>query len=100
MIARRSGRLPEAGELLGTTARGPDVGGWASVEACSFQQNSAGTVGSEMSKEPFEPKHDDDRELPVEELLRRARPMPPHAEMAIVDLTSEEGEAFLDAVHG
>lgn len=62
-------------------------------------QNSGGTVVSEMSSEPFELKHDD-RELPVEELLRRARPMPPHEDMVIVDLTSEEGEAFLDALQG
>ena len=37
-------------------------------------------------------------ELPVEELLRRARPLPPHDEMLIEDLTEDEGEAFLAAV--
>jgi hypothetical protein len=37
-------------------------------------------------------------ELPVEELLRRARPLPPHDEMVIEDLSPEEGEAFLHAV--
>jgi hypothetical protein len=37
-------------------------------------------------------------ELPVEELLRRARPLPGHDEMAIEDLSEEEGEAFLAAV--
>jgi hypothetical protein len=37
-------------------------------------------------------------ELPVEELLKRARPLPPHSEMVIDDLTPEEGEAFLAAV--
>lgn len=37
-------------------------------------------------------------ELPVEELLRRARPLPPHDEMLIEDLTEEEGEAFLAAI--
>lgn len=52
-----------------------------------------------MSSEPIEPKHDEDLELPVEELLRRARPLPPHAEMAIEDLTRDEGEAFLAALH-
>lgn len=62
-------------------------------------QNGRGTVGAEMSSEPIEPKHDEDRELPVEELLRRARPLPPHAEMAIEDLTRDEGEAFLAALH-
>lgn len=37
-------------------------------------------------------------ELPVEELLRRARPLPPHDEMVIEDLGAEEGEAFVLAV--
>jgi hypothetical protein len=37
-------------------------------------------------------------ELPVEELLRRARPLPPHDQMMIEDLTEEEGDAFLAAV--
>jgi hypothetical protein len=39
-----------------------------------------------------------DLELPVEELFRRARPLPPHDEMVIDDLSEEEGAAFLDAV--
>ena len=33
-------------------------------------------------------------ELPVEELLRRARPMPPHEEMSIEHLDNEEGAAI------
>ena len=37
-------------------------------------------------------------ELPVEELLRRARPLPPHDEMVIEDLSEDEGAAFLAAV--
>jgi hypothetical protein len=37
-------------------------------------------------------------ELSVEELLRRARPLRPHDEMVIEDLTEEEGAAFLAAV--
>ncbi len=37
-------------------------------------------------------------ELSVQELLRRARPLPPHDEMVIEDLTEEEGAAFLVAV--
>ncbi len=37
-------------------------------------------------------------ELPVDELLRRARPLPPLDEMVIDDLTEEEGEAFLAAI--
>jgi hypothetical protein len=37
-------------------------------------------------------------ELPVEKLLRRARPLPPHDEMVIEDLSEEEGAAFLAAL--
>lgn len=37
-------------------------------------------------------------ELPVEELLRRARPLPPHEDMVIEDIDEEEGAAFLAAV--
>jgi hypothetical protein len=39
-----------------------------------------------------------DLELPVEELLRRARPLPTHDEMVIEDLTEDEGVAFLEAI--
>jgi hypothetical protein len=39
-----------------------------------------------------------DVELPVEELLRRARPLPPRDEMVLQDLIEEEGVAFLEAV--
>jgi hypothetical protein len=39
-----------------------------------------------------------DLELPVEKLLRTARPLPPHVEMVIDDLTEDEGNAFLSAV--
>ena len=42
-----------------------------------------------------EPEH---LELSVEELFRRARPLPDHDEMVIEDLSEEEGEAFLAAV--
>jgi hypothetical protein len=37
-------------------------------------------------------------ELPVDELLRRARPLPPHDRMVIEDVDEEEGAAFLAAV--
>ena len=40
---------------------------------------------------------DEHLELSVEELLRRARPLPPHGEMVIEDLSEEEGAAFLAA---
>jgi hypothetical protein len=52
------------------------------------------TVTTHRADEPEE-QH---LELPVEELLRRARPLPPHHEMIIDDLTEEEGDAFLAAV--
>jgi len=44
--------------------------------------------------------HVDERhlEVAVEELLRRSRPLPPHNEMVIEDLTVEEGAAFLAVV--
>lgn len=53
-----------------------------------------------MSTADHEPEHQPDEclELPVEELLRRARPLPPYGEMVIDDLSPEEGEAFLAAV--
>jgi hypothetical protein len=37
-------------------------------------------------------------ELSVEELMRRARPLPPCQEMVIEGLTEDEGAAFLAAV--
>lgn len=56
------------------------------------------TVVAEMSSDPTHGEHSESLELPVEELLRRVRPLPPPAEMVIDDLSPEEGEAFLDAV--
>jgi hypothetical protein len=41
---------------------------------------------------------DEHLELPVEELLRRARPLAPHDEMVIRSLSEEESAAFLAAV--
>ena len=51
-----------------------------------------------MSTEPVHPRHSESLELPVEELLRRARPLPPHEEMVIEDLSEQEGAAFLAAL--
>ena len=51
-----------------------------------------------MSTEPVRPRRSESLELPVEELLRRARPLPPHDEMVIDDITEEEGAAFLAAL--
>ena len=57
------------------------------------------TLVDEMSSEPARhPSEGESLELPVEELLRRARPLPPHEEMVIEDLTEEEGAAFLAAL--
>lgn len=55
-------------------------------------------VVDEMSTEPLQPHHEDSLELPVEELLRRARPLPSPDEMVIDDLTEAEGDAFLAAL--
>jgi hypothetical protein len=51
-----------------------------------------------MSNPNPEPSRGRTLELPVDELLRRARPLPPHADMVIDDLTEEEGAAFLAAL--
>ncbi len=52
-----------------------------------------------MLSEPVsQPSEGGSLELPVAELLRRARPLPPHPEMVIDDLTEEEGAAFLAAL--
>lgn len=56
------------------------------------------TLLSEMSTARPENQPHESLELPVDELLKRARPMPPHKDMVIDDLTREEGEAFLAAV--
>jgi hypothetical protein len=55
---------------------------------------TSGTVSTHPASQS-EPEH---LELPVEELFRRARPLPDHNEMVIEDLSEEEGEAFLAAV--
>lgn len=44
------------------------------------------------------PRPQESLELPTDELLRRARPLPPRDEMVIDDLTEAEGEAFLAAL--
>lgn len=51
-----------------------------------------------MTVPQAEPTPSDDGELPVEELLRRARPLPRHEQRVIEDLTQEEADAFLVAV--
>jgi len=63
------------------------------------QQGTTDSVVDEMTSDPATPapKHQH-LELPVEELLRRVKPMPPLQDLVIEDLTPEEGEAFLEAV--
>jgi len=51
-----------------------------------------------VSTHPADNSEQRDLELPVEELLGRARPLPPREEMVIDDLSEEEGAAFLAAV--
>lgn len=57
-----------------------------------------GIVKDEMSTHPIPASQGESLELPVEELLRRARPLPPLEDMVIDDLTEEEGNAFLAAL--
>ena len=49
----------------------------------------------EMSNSHPQPSGVGSLELPVDELLTRARPLPPHDEMVIDDLLPDEGAAFL-----
>lgn len=51
-----------------------------------------------MLTEPVVPESQS-LEVPVEELFRRARPLPPHDEMVIEDL-DDKGAAFLAALKG
>ena len=51
-----------------------------------------------MSSDPIVPTQVANLELPVEELLRRARPLPPHEALLIDDLDEAEGSAFLAAL--
>jgi hypothetical protein len=52
-----------------------------------------------MSSDPVLPRESPTLELSVEELMRRARPLPRHEVMAIEDLDEAEGAAFLAALH-
>lgn len=61
---------------------------------CAIRQRKLHAV----STNPADNAEEQHLELPVEELLRRARPLPPHEEMVIDDLSEEEGAAFLAAI--
>lgn len=52
----------------------------------------------EMSTPEPEPALVEHKKLPVEELLRRARPLPPYGEMVIEELDPADADAFLAAV--
>ena len=51
-----------------------------------------------MPTDPAPLHHEECLELSVEELLRRARPLPPRGETVIDDLTDEEAKAFFEAI--
>lgn len=51
-----------------------------------------------MSTHRADNSDEQDLELPVEELLRLARPLPPHEEMLIEGVTADDGSTFLAAV--
>lgn len=51
-----------------------------------------------MSTESADTPIEQHRELPIEELLRRARPLAASEELVIDDLTAEEADAFLAAM--
>jgi len=51
-----------------------------------------------MSNPHPQPSGDNSLELPIAVLLQRAKPLPPHDEMVIDDLTPDEGAAFLAAL--
>jgi hypothetical protein len=51
-----------------------------------------------MSNPNPQPSGANSLELPVNVLLERARPLPPHDEMVIDDLSPDEGAAFLAAL--
>jgi hypothetical protein len=76
----------------------------AIVDRCIFGRNQTPhgaarpTLTCEMSTPHPAPEHDENLELPVEELLQRATVHPPYGEQVIDDLTPEEADAFLDAV--
>jgi len=50
-----------------------------------------------MTTPQHQPRRSENRELPVEMVLQRAKPHPPYGEHIIDDLTDDEAEAFLDA---
>jgi hypothetical protein len=69
--------------------RGPPSG----IRGVHSSEAEGGAVSTQRADEPKE------RRLPTrEEVLARARPLPPYEEMIIEGLTDEEEEAFLRAI--
>lgn len=62
-------------------------------------EEEAGVQSATMSTHSADNSGEQHLKLPVEELLKRARPLPPHEEMVIEDLSDEEAQAFFDAVN-
>lgn len=86
--------IPESVPATAISLPSPPLRHRATPRLRSNSPYTSGTVSTHPASHS-EPEH---LELPVEELLRRARPLPDHDEMAIEDLSEEEGEAFLAAV--
>ena len=98
----------EGGLTNHSRGRSPQLEGWVVaasviVDRRGFDRNrrrpsAAVTVSStlirEMSSPHPAPEHEENLELPVGELLRRATVHPPHGERVIDDLTPEEADAF------
>ncbi len=55
------------------------------------------SVAIEMKPTQHQPRRSENRELPVETVLQRAKLHPPYGEHIIADLTDDEAEAFLEA---
>lgn len=52
----------------------------------------------DMPTDPAARRPEECLELSVDELLRRARPLPPREATVIDDLTEEDAEAFFEAI--
>lgn len=83
--------MERGAEYSRAASRPAQVGGLRDRRPSAYTQVTVSTYRAEHPE-------DQHLELPVEELLRRARPLPPHGDMMIEDLTHEEGLAFLVAV--
>ena len=68
----------------------------SAIPGCGRSTIGAAYIGSVSTHGPD--NRDEHLELPVDELLRRARPLPPHDEMVIEDLSENEGAAFRAAI--